>query len=573
MKKLFLLLIISVLMTLGQTHSQTLDDYILAVKGDTLVIKDYHDMGNKPNSLYYALLLDTIDATAGRVYELRANGYYTFYHNPNVDRPTVIVGENPVSVVNNNNITSKPPLICIEPGEYDPNIPLISLKADFTIKNCQLVAAAPDQTIGWTLFTQDKSGIRMLFDNCIMERTFWVMVALKDSNCTVKFRNCYFVNLSGKATWRNSGVLGAQEKQDTLTQGNVYLFEDMPFKRIIINHNTFINNAGSVFRNPGYQDNVSLTNNLFVNSNIYPNNVCLQRDIWDDPDLLPIGLVNVNNIDSANHSQRKFLVQKNLAFWDPLLADFDSILNAGSDTLCWESQMIIMNSRTQDMFDNNAQYPFLTMDTWKNQLPNFTDPKDLFTTQLDVINTYVLDQADEFQDVVLPMWRLTSTGPESFVHPDWPIPVDLSYSDADLQTAGFGGFPLGDLNWFPVEKEQWLAQRPAEYDSIENALNSGRLVTSIKDRNRLPVGFEFQQNYPNPFNPNTTITFSIPKAGHISLKVFNILGQEVATLTDDFMIPKTYKIEFDGSRLASGVYIAKIRSGGSSKSIKMVLLK
>ena len=225
------------------------------------------------------------------------------------------------------------------------------------------------------------------------------------------------------------------------------------------------------------------------------------------------------------------------------------------------------------MFDNDAQYPFLTMDTWKNQPPNFTDPKDLFTTQLDVINTYVLDQADENLDVVLPVWRLISTGPESFVHPDWPIPVDLSYSDPGLQTAGLAKFPLGDLNWFPAEKEQWLAQRPAEYDSIENALNSGRLVTSIKDRNRLPVGFEFQQNYPNPFNPNTTITFSIPKAGHISLKVFNILGQEVATLTDDFMTPETYKIEFDGSRLASGIYIAKIRSGGSSKSIKMVLLK
>ena len=145
-QKWFLALcLVSLFVSVDKTFSQNLNDYILAVKKDTLVVKDYYDIGNKPNSLYYVLQLDTIDATAGRVYELRANGYYTFYHNPNVDRPTVIVGENPVSVVNNNNITSKPPLICIEPGEYDPNIPLISLKADFTIKNCQLVNAAADQ--------------------------------------------------------------------------------------------------------------------------------------------------------------------------------------------------------------------------------------------------------------------------------------------------------------------------------------------------------------------------------------------------------------------------------------------
>ena len=235
--------------------------------------------------------------------------------------------------------------------------------------------------------------------------------------------------------------------------------------------------------------------------------------------------------------------------------------------------MIIMNSRTQDMFDNDAQYPFLTMDTWKNQPPNFTDPKDLFTTQLDVINTYVLDQANEKLGVVLPIWRLISTGPESFVHPDWPIPVDLSYSDADLQTAGLGRFPLGDLNWFPAQKDAWLAQRSAEYDSIDYSLSTGRMVTAVKEHNKLPVQFKLHQNYPNPFNPVTIISWQLAVSSHVNLSIYNILGQKVVTLVDKKQSAGHHQIKWDASGLASGIYLYHLKVNEHEISKKMVLMK
>ena len=154
-----------------------------------------------------------------------------------------------------------------------------------------------------------------------------------------------------------------------------------------------------------------------------------------------------------------------------------------------------------------------------------------------------------------------------------PIPVDLSYTDSDLLHAGMSDFPLGDLNWFPVQKTAWLAQRTSEYNSINNALNGGKLVTSLHDYGSLPTAFRLQQNYPNPFNPSTTISFSIPKAGYVTLKVYNALGQEVVTLLDGFRKAQNYNIKFDGTGLASGVYLYRLEVGNNFITKKMVFLK
>jgi hypothetical protein len=108
---------------------------------------------------------------------------------------------------------------------------------------------------------------------------------------------------------------------------------------------------------------------------------------------------------------------------------------------------------------------------------------------------------------------------------------------------------------------------------LDEALNAGRLVTAVDNKGSQPAEFQLQQNYPNPFNPSTMISFSIPKAGYVTLKVYNVLGQEVATLLDGIMAPQTYNLKFDGTGLSSGVYIARLTAGGFSKSIKLVLTR
>ena len=82
-----------------------------------------------------------------------------------------------------------------------------------------------------------------------------------------------------------------------------------------------------------------------------------------------------------------------------------------------------------------------------------------------------------------------------------------------------------------------------------------------------------EQNFPNPFNPSTTIHYQIPNAGHVMLKVYDMLGREVATLVNQEQEQGRYSAAFDASRLASGVYITRLTAGDYTKTLKMVLMK
>ena len=85
--------------------------------------------------------------------------------------------------------------------------------------------------------------------------------------------------------------------------------------------------------------------------------------------------------------------------------------------------------------------------------------------------------------------------------------------------------------------------------------------------------YRLEQNYPNPFNPSTTIKFDVADFGLVNLKVYDVLGNEVATLINKELPAGNYRVTFDASQLASGVYIYRLRAGGFIVSKKMILLK
>lgn len=89
----------------------------------------------------------------------------------------------------------------------------------------------------------------------------------------------------------------------------------------------------------------------------------------------------------------------------------------------------------------------------------------------------------------------------------------------------------------------------------------------------VPDGFSLQQNYPNPFNPSTNITFELQHAGLTVLKVYNILGEEIATLVNEQLAPGTYATSFNAENLPTGVYIYKLTSGTYSSTKKMLLTR
>ncbi len=107
-----------------------------------------------------------------------------------------------------------------------------------------------------------------------------------------------------------------------------------------------------------------------------------------------------------------------------------------------------------------------------------------------------------------------------------------------------------------------------------NADYTGVVTTRVADNQlTVPVHYALEQNYPNPFNPSTTIRYSVPAAGRVSLKVYNVLGQEVASLVNTQKSAGTYNVTFDASRLSTGVYFYRITSGSFVQTKKMLLLK
>ncbi|HSW54763.1 MAG TPA: T9SS type A sorting domain-containing protein [Ignavibacteriaceae bacterium] len=118
----------------------------------------------------------------------------------------------------------------------------------------------------------------------------------------------------------------------------------------------------------------------------------------------------------------------------------------------------------------------------------------------------------------------------------------------------------------------------AEY-SLANLINDNTTLAK-KNYNRvniegseIPITYALEQNYPNPFNPATTIRYQIPKEGMVTLKVYDILGAEVATLVNEQKIAGKYEVNFNASSLASGVYIYRIKSNDFISTKKMVFLK
>jgi hypothetical protein len=109
-------------------------------------------------------------------------------------------------------------------------------------------------------------------------------------------------------------------------------------------------------------------------------------------------------------------------------------------------------------------------------------------------------------------------------------------------------------------------------DAAQARYNS--MTTTVKSMsNVIPESYQLRQNYPNPFNPSTQIGFDVPREGFVTLKVYNLLGQEVATLVRETLAPGSYTTMFSGDGLPSGFYIARLEAREHVSTLKMLLMK
>jgi hypothetical protein len=136
--------------------------------------------------------------------------------------------------------------------------------------------------------------------------------------------------------------------------------------------------------------------------------------------------------------------------------------------------------------------------------------------------------------------------------PTWPLAeaAGLAYTNAAVKNSATDGLPLGDPYWF-----------------------TGAVTAVASQVSAVPVAFALEQNYPNPFNPATRIVFSLPKETQARLEIFDMLGRNVATLFNETKHAGQYSVDYDGSKLSSGIYIYRLSTPGMTMSKKMTLLK
>lgn len=191
--------------------------------------------------------------------------------------------------------------------------------------------------------------------------------------------------------------------------------------------------------------------------------------------------------------------------------------------------------------------------------------------------------------------------PTLVVNPDIAFYISASAGDGILIVKNASG---GTLNWTASSNVNWITITSGNsghnsgsvnfsYQANYNGYRFGNIrvtavgaiaspksveiwqsgVTDVDNRQELPTKLDLFQNYPNPFNPVTTIEFAIPSTGFYSLKVYNILGQEVDKLIEREMEIGFHKISFDGSTLPSGMYIYRLCGNNISIIKKMILMK
>jgi hypothetical protein len=558
---------------------------VLETRGDTLVVKDDNDYG-APNTLYLLMRADTVNVPPGRVYMLHNGGVYSLVNNPtsSAKQKTIIMGETQTSLKTSKG--DRPPIL--QGAAYVGGLSTGSINSgsDLLVKNCNIEIGNAAGGEGWGFFGLSGPDKRIQVDNCIVEHNYWTVIGGPPANSRIFFTNDYFVNFDGHTCRRTGGVLDFFADQDTIfvencthvnIQGSEYKTRPgIKINKILFNHNNFIDCSGYIFMNNGDHPNFSVTNNIFVNVQLQCFAPVLSNiDVNEtDPGNLPMGLVNLLDDSAFTAGGASFYADRNLAYWDPSLSDMTSTLNNAkvNGAVNWVSQMIPMNSRTVALFADNVQYPLLTNGTWfLNKLPAFKNTDVLFTTQLAILKAWSLNCVDTNSAATLKSWRQPSN-PESqyFTRADWPIPINLSYTNSDLLTAGLNGFPVGDLNWFPAQYASWKAQESNELTQIAIVLTRWQADVNTQ---RVPQQFQLMQNYPNPFNPSTIISYIIPKDVNVTLKVYDILGNVVKILVDGYKSQGKYTINFNASNLASGIYFYRLQAGDYTATKKLLLLK
>jgi hypothetical protein len=188
-------------------------------------------------------------------------------------------------------------------------------------------------------------------------------------------------------------------------------------------------------------------------------------------------------------------------------------------------------------------------------------------------------------------WSAVLTNRSSDNSSGWQDGSSLDLSSISIDTAGSFLEGVIDLEFMSGASPPRVYLAVGKYDSLDGGVLLAQapagnadgnidsnefapidIISGVRDGS-MPASFALYQNYPNPFNPSTIIKYELPHSSFVTLNVYNTLGQEVSTLVNENKAAGTYTVEFDGKKLASGVYFYRIQAGQFVQSRKMIVLK
>lgn len=268
------------------------------------------------------------------------------------------------------------------------------------------------------------------------------------------------------------------------------------------------------------------------------------------------------------------------------------------DVYVWNDTAYVSSANTFDVVDvTNKSNPQLV--SMSSVLPGIyahsgwlTEDKRYFISceEFNVRDIIVWDLQDRTTwDLVVPSWETTSNSPVhnpfvlgNYVHisyyEDGYVILDISDPENPVLAGQYDTHPGGSFGNYTGAwgVYPYLPSGTIIVSDMVTGLyvfNFNPPVTSKEDETNFPTDFAMEQNYPNPFNPSTKIKFQIDKNSFVTLKVYDILGNEVATLVNEEKSAGIYEVNFDADNLPSGTYIARLNGEESIKTIKMSLVK
>jgi len=146
-------------------------------------------------------------------------------------------------------------------------------------------------------------------------------------------------------------------------------------------------------------------------------------------------------------------------------------------------------------------------------------------------------------------------------------------------TSGFSDIPLGNSRLWSITGQTFVGESSGNNTTFSSGFLADTLIrgpfASVAPGATpgVPTRFELSQNYPNPFNPSTIVRYIVPAVTSVKLVIYDLLGREIAVLVNEIKTPGTYSVRFDGSGLASGVYIYRMDAGSFVQSRKLLLLR